>query len=298
MALTPSTYSEPRSYSVLLTRPTHSFSRTPGRRNVVELLVGGVDHRAGLGEQADLVGGLDPARLEEHLLAVDDARCPRACRASQDGHLDHVDAEWLARQAVARRGRRRSWRATSSASPAPAGWRPAGSRCRLAHRSAAPLAGERRAARRATGCTAGGAAPPSRSPRRSDRRPAGAGRSGSACPSPTCRCGWRSCSGCWRSRSDSRAPRSTASSSACSRASRSVRSRSMSMRSSQSTPLCRRSGTPWDFLLVRCMCSMCPRCVAARSPSESVLAESSLDLGRAGRARRYAADAASRSSSR
>ena len=33
IALTPSTYSEPRSYSVLATSPTASFSRTPGRRN-------------------------------------------------------------------------------------------------------------------------------------------------------------------------------------------------------------------------------------------------------------------------
>ena len=50
--MTPSTYSLPRSYSTLLTRPTHSFSRTPGRRKRVQLLVRRVHHRAGLGEQA------------------------------------------------------------------------------------------------------------------------------------------------------------------------------------------------------------------------------------------------------
>ena len=38
----------------------------------VQLLVGGVDHRAGLGQQADLVGCLDPPGVEEDLLPVDD----------------------------------------------------------------------------------------------------------------------------------------------------------------------------------------------------------------------------------
>ncbi len=33
IALTPSTYSLPSPYNTLLTSPTHSFSRTPGRRN-------------------------------------------------------------------------------------------------------------------------------------------------------------------------------------------------------------------------------------------------------------------------
>ena len=51
----------------------------------VQLLVGGVDHGAGLGEQRDLVAGLDPAGLEEHLLAVDDRRCPSRCSATRTG---------------------------------------------------------------------------------------------------------------------------------------------------------------------------------------------------------------------
>ena len=52
-----------------------------------------------MGEQEDLVGGLDPARLEEHLLAVDDAEAARR-EGGEDGHLDDVDAEWLVRQTV------------------------------------------------------------------------------------------------------------------------------------------------------------------------------------------------------
>ena len=70
-----------------------------GAQRPVQLLVGGVDHRAGVGEQEDLVGGLDPARLQEHLLAVDDAEAARR-EGGEDGHLDEVDAERLVRQTV------------------------------------------------------------------------------------------------------------------------------------------------------------------------------------------------------
>ncbi len=63
----------------------------PGPQELVQVLVGGVDHRAGLGQQGDLVGCLDAARLEEDLLAVDDGESFRLQRG-QDGHLDDVDA--------------------------------------------------------------------------------------------------------------------------------------------------------------------------------------------------------------
>ncbi len=119
----------------------------------VQRLVGRVDHRARLGQQRDLVGRLDPAGLQEDLLAVDHLDAGRAQRA-QDRHLDDVDADRLAGQAVlgqlgrdlagdllgdARVGVERA------AQCGDAGPRPI--RCRPA-----------------TGCTAGGAAPRTRSP--------------------------------------------------------------------------------------------------------------------------------------
>jgi hypothetical protein len=65
----------------------------------VQLLVRGVDHRAGLGEEGDLVGCLDAAGLEEDLLAVDDVDA-LLLEGLQHGHLGEVDAQRLARQAV------------------------------------------------------------------------------------------------------------------------------------------------------------------------------------------------------
>ena len=65
----------------------------------VQVLVGGVDHRAGLGQQGDLVLGLDPTGGEEHLLAVDDVEATVPHRR-EDGHLDDVDADRFVRQVV------------------------------------------------------------------------------------------------------------------------------------------------------------------------------------------------------
>jgi hypothetical protein len=69
----------------------------PGAHRPVELLVGLVDHRAGVVEQQDLVAGLDHARLLHELLAVDDLDALLLQR-EQHGQLDRVDADRLAEQ--------------------------------------------------------------------------------------------------------------------------------------------------------------------------------------------------------
>ena len=65
----------------------------------VQLLVGGVDHRACLVQQRDLVLGLDHARLLHQLLAVDDLDAGGLEREQHRG-LDRVDADRLAEQAA------------------------------------------------------------------------------------------------------------------------------------------------------------------------------------------------------
>ena len=70
-----------------------------GTEERVQLLVGGVHHGTGLGEEGDLVGGLDATGVEEHLLAVDDVETGVGQRP-QDGHLDDVDPDRLAGEAV------------------------------------------------------------------------------------------------------------------------------------------------------------------------------------------------------
>ena len=90
-------------------------------QEAVQLLVRRVDHRAGLGEQADLVRRLDAARLEEHLLAVDHLDALRAQRrrgsASRRGpHPSGSPARSCSRSTVA------TLRATSWATPA-SGWK-------------------------------------------------------------------------------------------------------------------------------------------------------------------------------
>ncbi len=147
-------------------------------QELVELVVGGVDHRAGLGQQRDLVLGLDPAGLEEDLLAVDERRCPPAASAASTGISIDVDPDRLVRQAVAR-GRRRPSLPRSRPIRRQAGSRRAGWRCRPARRSvaaAAPCGGRAGASSQATGCRAGGAVRPNRSPRRSAPRRAAGGR--------------------------------------------------------------------------------------------------------------------------
>ncbi len=99
MALTPSTYSEPRSSSVLDDEADAFVLAHAGAQRPVQLLVGGVDHRAGVGEEEDLVGCLDPPRFEEHLLAVDDGQATRR-QCGEHGHLDEVDADRLVGQPV------------------------------------------------------------------------------------------------------------------------------------------------------------------------------------------------------
>ncbi|MEJ2287498.1 MAG: hypothetical protein P8Y02_02440 [Deinococcales bacterium] len=63
-----------------------------GAEVLVEVVVGGVDHAGGVREQADLVDGLDLARLEHHLLAVDDGDA-RLLQGEQHGRLDDVDGD-------------------------------------------------------------------------------------------------------------------------------------------------------------------------------------------------------------
>ena len=68
-----------------------------GAEEAVEVLVGRVDHRGGLGEQADLVRRLHAAGLHEDLLAVDDLDA-LLLQGEEDGQLDHVDTERLVRE--------------------------------------------------------------------------------------------------------------------------------------------------------------------------------------------------------
>jgi hypothetical protein len=65
----------------------------------VELVVGGVDHRAGGCEQCDLVLGLDLPDLLHQRLAVHHLD-PFGLERAEHGQLDYVDADGLAQQAV------------------------------------------------------------------------------------------------------------------------------------------------------------------------------------------------------
>ena len=155
----------------------------------VELVVRRVHHRAGLGEQADLVGGLDPPGLEEDLLAVDDVDALGPERG-QDRHLDQVDAERLVLQAVlAQHGRDLAGDLLGDAGVGVEGAAQGGDAGPGALGAVEPRVEQLVVLGR------GAEVPEHRARRR------GAGRrTGSACPSPRCRCGWRSGSGCSRSR--------------------------------------------------------------------------------------------------
>jgi hypothetical protein len=72
-----------------------------GAEELVEVLVGGVHHGGGVGEQADLVAGLDPARLEEGLLPVHDADAEVGER-EHHWRLDDVDTQRLVLEAMVR----------------------------------------------------------------------------------------------------------------------------------------------------------------------------------------------------
>jgi len=91
MALTPSTCSEPKSYSVLFTRPTHSFSRTPVV-GTSRALRRPCPPSSGVREQRDLVGRLDATGLEEDLLTIDQ-RHSLLRERGEDGHFDDVNAD-------------------------------------------------------------------------------------------------------------------------------------------------------------------------------------------------------------
>ena len=216
----------------------------------VQLVVRGVDHRAGLGEQRDLVDGLDPAGLQEHLLAVDDRQCPPP--AAPPGSASRSGRRRSARRSArARAARSRPCGPPPGRCRRPDGTRRAAWRSRRGRRIArlSPLRRSRgrraRGRSRATGCRAGDASRPSRSPRSPARRRAAAARTGSACPSPRCRCGSPSCSGCWRSRRSAAHPSSEASRCCLRRCSRSVRSRSRSIRAPSRLRSARTCGSPW-----------------------------------------------------
>ena len=155
----------------------------------VQLLVRRVDHRAGLGEQRDLVGGLDPAGLEEDLLAVDDVEA-LGLQRGQDRHLDQVDADRLVGQPVlAQHGGDLAGDLLGDAGVGVEGAAQGGDAGPGPFGAVEPGVVEL--------VVLGGRA---EVPERPARRRAAAARTGSACPSPRCRCGSRSCSGCWRSR--------------------------------------------------------------------------------------------------
>ncbi len=88
----------------------------PGTHRAVQLLVGGVDHRARLVQQRDLVAGLDHSRLLHQLLAVDDLdpSRPGAQTARPARPRRRRPARPAGRAARARRG---SCSPTSSARP-------------------------------------------------------------------------------------------------------------------------------------------------------------------------------------
>ena len=52
-----------------------------------------------MGQEGDLIGGLDHARIGHQLLAVHD-RDSHRLQGVKDGDLDHVHAEWLMEQAA------------------------------------------------------------------------------------------------------------------------------------------------------------------------------------------------------
>ncbi len=184
---------------------------------LVELVVGGVDHGRGLGEQADLVVGLDAAGGEEQLLAVDDGDTG-LLQGEQDRQLDDVDADGLPQHPVGLQ-LDPDLAGDLLRDPGPGVERPA------QRRDPGPRAGRgpgRGAGRRGRGARpvvgavhrggvvdrGGGPVQPGavqlvvlgRGPEVPDapaRRRGPGARTGSSCPPPTCRCGWRSCSGCW-----------------------------------------------------------------------------------------------------
>ena len=63
-----------------------------GLEHLDDVLIDPVDHRGGLGEQHDLVGGLDLPRVEHALLAVDDSQS-LPLHLEQERGLDDVDAD-------------------------------------------------------------------------------------------------------------------------------------------------------------------------------------------------------------
>ena len=143
----------------------------PGTQRPVQLLVGGIDHRTGVRQQQDLVGGLDPPRLEEHLLAVDDTPTPprrRATRASRRGRRRQArrpavlgeDVVDLGGDVVGEPGTRRI-APRNVDNPAAA---VSTSRCD------SPGDPAWRGRNRATGCTTGDDAPPNRNPTPPDHR--------------------------------------------------------------------------------------------------------------------------------
>ena len=71
----------------------------PGAQEPVQLVVGGVDQGGRGGQQGDLVGGLDPAGVQEHLLAVDHLE-PGRLQGGQHRQLGQVDPDRLAGQPV------------------------------------------------------------------------------------------------------------------------------------------------------------------------------------------------------
>ena len=56
-----------------------------GRQELIQPLIRRIHHGARLRQQADLLAGLDPPRLQEHLLPVSHLRCPAAWSAASTG---------------------------------------------------------------------------------------------------------------------------------------------------------------------------------------------------------------------
>ena len=88
-----------------------------GAQEAVELLVRGIHHRRRLGEQADLVAGLDAPGLHEHLLAVDDLDAlAAAARTGSGSSMTSTPSGWSATPNFS--SSRLILRASSSAMPA------------------------------------------------------------------------------------------------------------------------------------------------------------------------------------
>ena len=135
-----------------------------GAQEPVQLLVGGVDHRARLGRAGRSRPAVLIRRASRKTCWPSTTSSPASLQRGQHRHLDQVDADRLVGQAVLGEHRRRPCGRPPRRCRRRGGRRRAGWRCRPGPVRCRP----------ARGCRAGGAGRPSRSPRRPARRRAAA----------------------------------------------------------------------------------------------------------------------------